>query len=127
VKLRIRDNSIRLRLTQSEVETIKNDDLVRGRVQFAGSSTFDYVLESSPATVTPEAHVSNNVLTVRVPQMDISQWAESDKVSILSEQNLGDGGHLKILVEKDFTCLAPRDGEDESDMFPNPDAGSESC
>lgn len=127
MKLRIRDNSIRLRLTQSEVETIKNDDLVRGRVQFAGSSTFDYVLESSPATVTPEAHVSNNVLTVRVPQMDISQWAESDKVSILSEQNLGDGGHLKILVEKDFTCLAPRDGEDESDMFPNPDAGSESC
>jgi len=127
VKLRIRDNSIRLRLTQSEVETIKNDDLVRGRVQFAGSSTFDYVLESSPATVTPEAHVSNNVLTVRVPQMDIRQWAESDKVSILSEQNLGAGGHLKILVEKDFTCLAPRDGEDESDMFPNPDAGSESC
>lgn len=127
MKLRILDNSIRLRLTQSEVETIRDDGLVRGRVQFAGSNTFDYVLESSPATVTPEAHVSNNVLTVRVPKMDIRQWAESAKVSIESKQRLGDGGHLKILVEKDFACLAPRDDEDESDMFPNPDAGSESC
>jgi hypothetical protein len=127
VKLRIRDNSIRLRLSQTEVEAVYSDGLVRGRVQFAGSNAFDYVLESSPATVKPEAHVSNNVLTVRVPQTDIRQWVESDKVSIASEQNLDDGGHLKILVEKDFACLAPRDGEDESDMFPNPDAGNESC
>lgn len=127
MKLRIRDNSIRLRLTQTEVETVNNDGLVRGRVQFAGSNAFDYVLESSPATVMPEAHVSNNVLTVRVPQLDIKQWAESDKVSITSEQNLDDGEQLKILVEKDFACLAPRDGEDESDMFANPDADGESC
>lgn len=127
MKLRIRDNSIRLRLTQTEVETVNNDGLVKGRVQFDGSNSFDYVLESSPATVKPEAHVSNNVLTVRIPKMDIRQWAESEKVSISSEQNLDDGEQLRILVEKDFACLAPRDGEDESDMFANPDADSNSC
>ncbi len=127
MKLRIRDNSIRLRLTRTEVQTVHHDGLVRGRVQFAGSNAFDYVLESSPATVRTEAHVSNNVLTVRVPQMDITHWAESDEVSIVSEQGLDNGEHLKILVEKDFACLAPRDGEDESDMFPNPDAASKSC
>ena len=55
------------------------------------------------------------------------QWAESENVSIASEQLLDDGGQLKILVEKDFACLAPREGEDESDMFPHPDADSESC
>jgi hypothetical protein len=127
VKLRIRDNSIRLRLTKTEVEIINKEGLVKGRLQFAGSNSFDYVLESSPATVKPEAHVSNNVLTVRIPQMDIKQWAESEKVSISSEQDLHDGEQLRILVEKDFACLAPRDGEDESDMFPNPDADKESC
>ena len=127
MKLRILDNSIRLRLTRTEVETVCNDGLVRGRVQFAGSNAFDYVLESSPATVKPEAHVSNNVLTVRIPQVDITHWAESEEVSISSEQHLDDGEQLRILVEKDFACLAPRDGEDESDMFPNPDAGSDSC
>ena len=124
MKLRVLDNSIRLRLTRGEVETVSTEGLVKGRVRFAGSNTFDYVLESSPATVKPEAHLSNNVLTVRVPVMDIRNWADSDRVSIDSEQILDDGERLRILVEKDFQCLAPREGEDESDMFPHPDVGS---
>ena len=127
MKLRVLDNSIRLRLTQGEVKTVSTEGLVKGRVRFAGSNTFDYVLESSPATVKPEAHLSNNVLTVRVPGMDIQNWADSDRVSIDSEQILDDGERLRILVEKDFHCLAPREGEDESDMFPHPDAGSKTC
>ena len=124
MKLRVLDNSIRLRLTQTEVRTVNADGLVRGRVQFAGSNSFDYVLESSPATVKPEAHISNNVLTVRVPRMDIQQWADSEQVSIQSDQLLDDGEQLQILIEKDFHCLAPRD-EDESDMFPHPNAGQQ--
>lgn len=127
MKLRIRDNSIRLRLSRTEVVSVNSNGLVRGKVQFAGSNSFDYVLESSPATVKPEAHISNNMLTVRVPQMDVNQWAESEQVSISSEQILDDGGLLKILVEKDFACLVAREGEDESDLFPHPDAGKEPC
>ena len=123
MKLRILDDSLRLRLTRTEVDIVSTDGLVRGRVHFAGSNTFDYVLESSPATVKPEAHISNNVLTVRVPKMDIKNWAGSEQVSITSEQALNDGDQLQILIEKDFACLAPRDGEDESDMFPHPNAG----
>lgn len=127
MKLRVLDNSIRLRLTQSEVETVSAEGLVRGRVRFAGSNTFDYILESSPATVRPEAHISNNVLTVRVPKMDVAQWADSDRISIEAEQVLDDGERLSILVEKDFHCLSPRDGEDESDMYPHPEAGNRTC
>lgn len=127
MKLRILDNSIRLRLTRSEVDTLKDSGLVRGRVRFAGSNAFDYVLESSPATVKPEAHISNNVLTVRLPEADVGRWADSEQVSIESEQVLDDGEDLKILVEKDFHCLAPREGEDESDMFPHPEAESKTC
>lgn len=120
MKLRIRDNSIRLRLTQTEVETVRADALVRGRVRFAGGNTFDYILESSPATVKPEAHFSNNALTVRIPESEILQWSTTEQVSISAEQILHGGDPLKILIEKDFTCLAPRDGEDESDMYANP-------
>jgi len=127
LKLRVLDNSIRLRLTRSEVDAVNDTGVVRGRVRFAGSNTFDYVLESSPATVKPEAHISNNVLTVRLPEMDVGQWAGSEQVSIMSEQLLGNGEQLKILVEKDFHCLAPREGEDESDMFPHPEVDSKTC
>ena len=93
-------------------------------MRFAGNNTFVYMLESSSAIVKPEAYVSNNVLTVRVPQMDIRRWARSEEISIQSEQLLDDGDHLKILVEKDFHCLSPREGEDESDMFPHPETGT---
>ncbi len=99
---------------------MRADALVRGRVRFAGGSTFDYILESSPATVKPEAHISNNVLTVRIPENEILQWSTTEQVSISAEQIMHGGDPLKILVEKDFSCLTPRDGEDESDMYPNP-------
>jgi hypothetical protein len=127
MKLRVRDNSIRLRLTQTEVEAVRTDGLVRGTVPLAGGNNFAYVLESSPATVKPEAHISNNVLTVRVPEPDIQSWSGSDEVSIAATQNLADGVELKILVEKDFACLTPREGEDESDMYPHPLAEQETC
>jgi len=48
-------------------------------------------------------------------------------VSIAASQILDEGDQLSILVEKDFACLAPREGEDETDMYPNPKAGEESC
>jgi len=123
LKLRVRDNSIRLRLTRSEVELVRNDGL--GRVPLAGRNNFDYVLESSPATVKPEAHISNNVLTVRIPEAEIISWSESDEVSISASQILDGGDQLNILVEKDFACLVPREGEDENDMYPHPEAGTE--
>lgn len=127
MKLRVLDNSIRLRLTRTEVEQARNDGLVRGRVPLGGGSNFDYVLESSPATVKAEAHISNNILTVRVPESEILGWSGSDDVSIAATQNLADGVELKILIEKDFTCLTPREGEDESDMYPHPLAEKEIC
>ena len=120
MKLRILDNSIRLRLTRTEVETVNSGGLVRGRVHFGDAKAFEYVLESLPATVTPEADISNSVMTVRVPNADVQKWAKSEQVSISAEQILEDGNRLTILVEKDFACLTPREGEDETDMFPHP-------
>jgi hypothetical protein len=127
MKLRVLDNSIRLRLTRSEVDAALQDGLVKGRVTFPASNSFAYVLESSPAAVSSEAKISNNVLTVRIPESEIRAWASSEQVSIAAEQVLDEGGYLKILVEKDFACLAPREGEDESDMFAHPREGQDNC
>ena len=59
-----------------------------------------------------------------LPRECLQQGRSDQQVSISAEQNLDGGGHLTILIEKDFACLAPRDGEDESDMFPNPTQGN---
>ena len=127
MKLRIRDNSVRLRLTRTEVETLRETGVVSATTAFPGGREFRYRVESSPASVNPGALFSENVITVRLPESAVLAWATSDQVSMSGEQLLDDGNKLLVLVEKDFACLAPRDGEDESDMFPHPQAGTESC
>ena len=124
MKLRIRDNSIRLRLTRGEVEDLRGGGLVEARTEFPGGIDFQYSLESSPASVKPGAFFSNNVMTVRLPETTVLAWATTDQVSICGEQQLDDGATLGILVEKDFKCLVEREGEDDSDMFANPDEGA---
>lgn len=125
MKLRIRDNSIRLRLERSEVDTLRDVGMVSAKTGFPGGRDFGYVVESSPASVNPGAVLSDSTVTVRLPESAVQAWANSEQVSIVGEQRLAEGDILSILVEKDFACLAPREGEDESDMYPHPNAGSE--
>ena len=107
---------------RGEVETLQKEGLVSASTDFPSSRAFRYVVESSPASVTPSAFLSDNVLTVSLPESVVLAWATTEQVSIEGEQSLADGQKLSILVEKDFACLAPREGEDESDMYPNPSA-----
>ncbi len=125
MKLRIRDNSLRVRLTRGEVDDLRDNGVVSARTGFPGSREFQYRVESSPASVIPGAYFSDNIVTVRLPETTVLAWANSEQVSIAGEQRLDDGEQLMILVEKDFACLAPREGEDESDMFAHPDADSD--
>jgi hypothetical protein len=108
---------------QGEVATLRSSGIVSARTSFPGGRHLEYVVESSPANIRPEASLSESTLTIRLPETSVLAWAGSDQVSIRAEQPLDDGGSLDILVEKDFACLAPRDGEDESDMYPHPQAG----
>jgi hypothetical protein len=64
---------------------------------------------------------------VRLPETTVLAWANSEQVSISGEQVLADGDQLKILVEKDFVCLTNREDEDESDMYPHPEADKVKC
>lgn len=127
MKIRIKDNSIRLRLTRGEVETMRDSGVVISNTGFPGGRKFNYALESSPASVSPAAFYSENEIRVRLPETLVLAWASTEQVSIEGEQILDDGEKLSILVEKDFVCLAPRPGEDESDMFVNPDSDTAEC
>ena len=127
MKLRIKDNSIRLRLTRSEVDELRDRGAVASTTGFPGGRELRYLVESSPASVSPAAFFSNNAVTIRLPESTVNTWATTEQVSMAGEQLLDDGGRLEILVEKDFACLTEREGEDESDMFPHPEASGASC
>lgn len=120
MKLRIRGNSIRLRLTKSEVDRINEFGSVEERVEFGnGMSQFYYRLESDNAIEKLSARFENGRLSVAIPPAAAAEWKNSDMVGIEALQSIGDEAFLRILVEKDFTCQKVRDGEDDSDAFPN--------
>jgi hypothetical protein len=112
---------------RGEVETLREDGLVKSSTQFPGGRTFRYAVESSPACVNPAAFFSENEIIVRLPETTVLAWVASEQVSIAGEQVLDDGEKLTVLVEKDFVCLTGRDDEDESDMYPHPEAGTAHC
>ncbi len=112
---------------RAEVETLRKDGIVTAKTEFPGGRTLHYAVESSPASVNPAAFYSESAIVVRLPETTVLAWATSDQVSILGDQVLANGETLKVLVEKDFVCLTGRDDEDESDMYPHPEAGTRSC
>jgi hypothetical protein len=118
MKLRVRGNSIRLRLSQGEVETFARDGKVEESIEFAaGEPAFTYAIESDGQRESVTAEFAHDRLCVYVPRMLAVEWAASDEVGFASP----DGAvGPRVLVEKDFACLTPRAGEDESDMFPHP-------
>ena len=127
MKLRIRDNSVRFRLTRSEVDTLRDDGLIVATLNFPGGENIKYVVQSLPDSQKMLAQYENDSIGLKVPESVIKEWADSDQVSISSEEALQGGDVLSVLIEKDFACLAPREGEDEADMFPHPNTGQESC
>lgn len=124
MKLRIRGNSIRLRLTQTEVQDFGSSGAIESTVQFGpGNDPFRYEM-----TVGTNGHsgakFDGNCLTVIVPFGDAKRWTSSDQVSLEYQQPINERENLSILVEKDFACLTERPNGDDSDAFPNP---NESC
>jgi hypothetical protein len=123
MKLRIRGNTIRLRVSKSELAQIAADGHAEDRVQFAPHASLRYRVETtSGGAIT--ARFTESLVAVAVPQAAVRRWLEPAEVSIVGEQDLGGGEKLDILVEKDFECLAPRSGEDSADLFVNPAKGA---
>lgn len=119
MKLRIKGNSIRFRLTQSEVKIVEQTDLVKDQIKFSNSISLEYEIKAATGLEYVEATYSEDKITLKVNESLIRDWAHSDQVTISSSLDLSSNENLTILIEKDFKCLSPRD-EDESDMFPHP-------
>ena len=127
MKIRIRGNSLRLRLTRSEVEEVDLRGKVLESTHFGPDQRLLYSIESSTSLeekCVARAYFDGGHIRVEVCEEVIQHWANSDQVSIETMQE-GDTT-LRILIEKDFQCLAPR-GEDDQDAFPHPNADSSVC
>lgn len=124
MKLRIKGASLRLRLTQAEMARLAAGEPVEEQVPFPGGA-LGYRLRRAPVRQI-EADLSHAGIEVRIPEADAVRWCGSDLVTLSAEQAVP-GGTLRITLEKDFACLAPRREEDEADNFPHPGAARGRC
>jgi hypothetical protein len=114
MKLRIKTNSLRYRLTKSDVNKLTDTGNLEDSVSF-GARALHYAIE---ITVNEEmsAVYLNNTVTLFMPRPLLEKLATTDKVGF---ENMVDGLHL--LVEKDFVCM-DKIATDQDDYYPNPEA-----
>lgn len=119
MKLRIKGDSIRVRLTKTEVTQLCKQGSVTEQTHI-GNHIFTYELITDAATEKLNASLSENRITVLVSKNFTADWNENSIVGISDSVKSGDFD-LQLKLEKDFVCLDDTN-EDQSDNYPNPNA-----
>lgn len=112
MKIRIKDNSIRFRLTQSEVSELGEKGIVSSFTEFV-DRPFIYAIERTDDRALSAAFIENKIV-MKMPAAMVEELVSTDIVGFD-----GQAGLVKLLVEKDFVCI-DNTMEDQSDNYPNP-------
>jgi hypothetical protein len=122
MKLRIKGNSIRLRLGRSEVRRLATDGMLEESTAFGPSKEQCLVYALCVSDDEPDicATFGDRRIVIQVPAKVAHQWVTTEQVGIQATQQTGDGGELQILIEKDFECIEAPSDESQEDAFPHP-------
>jgi hypothetical protein len=124
MKLRIKGNSLRFRVSPSEMRRL----LDTGRIEetiYLGSddgAKLTYALEHTPHVPAAPVRFRHQEITAVVSSQDAQRWAAGQDVGLYGESQ-SSHGPLQFAVEKDFACLDKSDA-DNADTFPNPNQGA---
>lgn len=118
MKIRIKDNSVRFRLTKKEVLQLCTEHSIVSTTSFnSGLLTYSIVVRDNIENLSVDFKDNNIILSFPATEADI--WNDSDRITYEHSMVLENGERLKILLEKDFVCLDHSD-EDQSDNYANP-------
>ena len=119
MKIRIKGNSLRVRLTRSELDIFGREGYLEERTEF-GNATLIYALQISDSLQNLSADYYGNKITLFVPKSLTDKWVSTDMVGFSNKLSIGESKELFLLVEKDFKCIDGEVLEDQSDNFDNP-------
>ena len=120
MKIRIKGNSVRIRLTRTEVENLCEHGVISETTRFP-SDTFTYEVLLTDEQENLNASIENTCIRFYLPQKLAENWPDNETVGFDAYVPLDNEATLHLLLEKDFQCLEVR-SEDESDQYPNPKA-----
>lgn len=117
MKIRIKGNSIRYRLSKTDLYQLKTSGLIEEKTEF-GDAVFYYALKAETDINEISATLKDNRITIYMPAVWAIDWHDV-RVGFDHYYETGNGKSLYLLVEKDFKCLETT-AEDQSDYFENP-------
>jgi hypothetical protein len=125
MKLRIKADSLRVRVSRSEVTRLLAGDCLEETIHFTPEAVakLTFVLQQEPSLNRPTVQYTENRVAILIPSNQANAWGTTDQVGIAEDIGLGRLGSLALLIEKDFACL-DRSEEDNEDTFPNPNVGA---
>ena len=118
MKIRIKGDSIRFRLTQTEVKALSENGKIYDSTNF-GKVKFTYGVVLNEEIEHLQASFINNSITLEMPQVNGKSWHDNNIITHDHTLRTSEGNELYLLLEKDFTCIDNR-VEDQSDNYPNP-------
>jgi hypothetical protein len=125
MKLRIKGDSLRVRVSRSEVARLLVGECLEETIHFGQQedAKLIYALQQDASVCKPAVQYTQNRVVILIPSDQANAWCLTDQVGIAEEISLGSLGSLALLIEKDFACL-DRSEEDNRDTFPNPQVGA---
>ncbi|MCE7071311.1 hypothetical protein LZG74_13410 [Dyadobacter sp. CY327] len=118
MKIRIQRNSVRYRLSRSDIQKLSTEGYLEEVTPF-GDSLFIYGVKKSADVSELTADFQNGKILLHIPEQLTDGWADNNVVGYDGEMLFGNNGSLKLLIEKDFKCL-DNVTEDQSDNYENP-------
>ena len=125
MKLRIRGNSLRLRISRSELESLLRGNRIEETIHFTASpeAKLTYALDSAVQSTPITIQYESQAVTVTLSKDQAVVWGSESEVGVYGELDNGGTHLLEVIVEKDFACLDGSD-EDNIDTFANPHVGA---
>ncbi len=117
MKLRILNNSVRLRLSMDDMDDIQNTGSCFASCQLPGG-VLSYGIELTEDLSEMSILLDHNTLKVQISASNYSAFHHSSDEGIYQENETA-GQSYKIAVERDYKCLTPR-SENEDRLFDNP-------
>ena len=108
MKLRIEDDTLRLRLSAKEVHEFAANGRVAAVVHFGigPQQQMTYALERAPeaSATAVQVRFDSAGLTVLVPTAVAIAWTSTEQNGFSENLPLAEAQHLRVLVEKDLDC-----------------------
>lgn len=117
MKLRIKGNSLRIRLTKTEVSKLSDTGYLEEQTSFPGNRLI-YALQRTEADELSATFEADKI-TMFIPALFTKDWPANNIIGLDAKMPLPGDDSLYLLVEKDFVCL-DHTTEDQSDNYENP-------